>query len=181
MNDSESWQWIKAILFALVLAFIVRSFIFTPVIVEGESMLPTLGDHDRMIVNKLGYLLDEPERFDIIVFHAEEGKDYIKRVIGLPGDKISYKNDILYVNGMPLEEEFLTEFKADAPFLPLTGSFELGDVLSADTVPSDHLFVLGDNRRYSKDSRHIGLVPYEEVVGTAKIVFWPVERLKLVN
>ncbi len=75
-------------------------------------MMPTLENGDRMIVNKIGYMIGEPNRFDIVVFHAPEGKDYIKRVIGLPGDHIEYKNDQLYINGEPIEEPYLDEYKA---------------------------------------------------------------------
>lgn len=181
MKSSEVWEWGKAIIFALILALVVRNFLFTPIIVDGESMLPTLGDENRMIVNKLGYLISEPERFDIIVFHAEEEKDYIKRIIGLPGDKITYKNDILYINDIALEEKFLTEFKTNLTASPLTGDFELEDISNYEYVPEEHLFVLGDNRRYSKDSRHIGLISYEEIIGKADIVFWPFEDLRIVN
>src|SRR3954452_13023559 len=99
-NRNEIWEWIKALFIAIVLAFIVRTFIFTPIVVDGASMEPTLQDQDRMVVTKIG----EPKRFDIIVFHASENTDYIKRVIGLPGDRIEYKNDTLYINGEPYDE-----------------------------------------------------------------------------
>ncbi|HEY9576982.1 MAG TPA: signal peptidase I, partial [Pseudobacillus sp.] len=94
-EKNEFWEWTKAFLIAIGLAAIIRYFIIAPIVVDGESMMPTLNDGDWMIVNKLG----EPERFDIVVFHAPEHKDYIKRVIGLPGDKVEYKDDKLYING----------------------------------------------------------------------------------
>ncbi len=78
-GKKESWEWLKAIVVALLLAFLIRQFLFAPVIVDGESMMPTLEHNDRMIVNKIGYMFSEPKRFDIIVFHAPAGKDYIKR------------------------------------------------------------------------------------------------------
>jgi signal peptidase I len=92
-KKNETYEWIKALIGALAIAVIIRSFFFTPIVVDGASMNPTLQDQDRMIVTKIG----EPKRFDIVVFHAPEGKDYIKRVIGLPGDRIEYKNDVLYI------------------------------------------------------------------------------------
>lgn len=110
-QKNEWFEWVKAILIAVALAGGIRYFIFAPIIVEGESMMPTLHNQDRMIVNKMAYKIGEPKRFDIIVFHAEEGKDYIKRVIGLPGDRIEYKNDTLYVNGKPYKEPYLDEEK----------------------------------------------------------------------
>src|SRR3954469_25046316 len=102
-KKNETFEWVKSILGALVIAFIIRSFFFTPIVVDGESMNPTLQDKDRMVVTKIG----EPKRFDIVVFHAPDGRDYIKRVIGLPGDSIEYKNDVLYINGKAYNEPYL--------------------------------------------------------------------------
>ena len=84
-TKNESWEWIKALLIAFALAALIRVFLFTPIVVDGISMMPTLEDGDRMIVNKIGYTIGKPDRFDIVVFHAPEQKDYIKRIIGLPG------------------------------------------------------------------------------------------------
>ena len=92
-GKSEIFEWIKALAIAIVLAAIIRYFLFAPILVDGLSMTPTLHDGNRMVVNKIAYKIGEPERFDIVVFHATEEKDYIKRVIGLPGDKIEYKDD----------------------------------------------------------------------------------------
>ena len=93
---SETFEWIKAIVIALILAILIRSFLFAPIIVKGESMFPTLQNSEQMIVNKIGYTFSKPERFDIIVFHANEEQDYIKRIIGLPGDHIEYIDDENY-------------------------------------------------------------------------------------
>jgi signal peptidase I len=175
---NEIWEWIKALFIAILLAFIIRTFFLTPIVVEGASMRPTLLDQDRMIVTKIG----EPKRFDIIVFHASEDKDYIKRVIGLPGDRIEYKGDTLYINGKSYNEPYLDEYKQEITDGPLTNSFTLRETpVRSDVVPEGHLFVLGDNRRYSKDSRHIGAVPMEKVVGTTKVVFWPIKEIKIID
>ena len=175
-------EWTKALLIAVALAAFIRYFLLAPIVVDGTSMLPTLKDQDKMIVNKLGYMIGEPERFDIIVFHAPDNRDYIKRVIGLPGDQVSYKNDILYVNGKALEEAYLQENKQQFMDGPLTEPFTLTDIPEgAETVPKGHLFVMGDNRRNSRDSRDIGFVPLEEVVGKTNIVFWPLERIRIVK
>ncbi len=175
----ESWEWLKAIIIALILAIVIRYFLFAPIVVDGESMMPTLQDNNRLIVNKIGYTIGKPERFDIIVFHATEEKDYIKRVIGLPGDSIAYKNDILYINGKPVDEPYLAEYQKNALSLPLTGDFTLKDYTGYDAVPEGNLFVLGDNRQHSKDSRHIGFIPFERVVGNADIVFWPFSEIRI--
>lgn len=184
-KKSEIWEWIKALLIAVGLAFVIRYFFLAPIVVDGESMMPTLNDKDRMIVNKIGYVVGEPERFDIIVFHAPEEKDYIKRIIGLPGDTIEYKNDILYVNGEPVDEPYLDEFKEEYKEQNLDGtlteSFTLADKLGQETVPEGHLFVMGDNRRESKDSRHIGFVSMDDVIGKTSIIYWPIKDIKIVK
>jgi signal peptidase I len=180
---SESWEWLKAVLIALLLAFMIRYFLFAPIVVDGESMMPTLQNSDRLIVNKIGYTISKPERFDIIVFHATSEKDYIKRVIGLPGDSIAYENDELYLNGQLVEElylaEYQTEYQKDAYSLPFTGDFTLEDFTGIDVVPEGHLFVLGDNRQHSKDSRHIGFISYDSVVGSANVIFWPFSEIRI--
>jgi signal peptidase I len=161
-KKNETWEWLKAI-------------------VNGLSMMPTLHDHDRMIVNKLSYKIGEPKRFDIIVFHAEEDKDYIKRVIGLPGDRIEYKNDTLYVNGKAYKEPYLDDYKKQVIDGPLTEPFTLEEITGKETVPEGYLFVMGDNRRYSKDSRHIGFIPMDKVVGKTNIVYWPLTDIRVVQ
>ncbi|MDS9470562.1 signal peptidase I [Sporosarcina pasteurii] len=185
MNDkkkkNETWEWIKALLIAFGLAAIIRVFLFTPIVVDGVSMMPTLADGDKMIVNKIGYTIGKPDRFDIIVFHAPEQKDYIKRIIGLPGDEIEYRDDVLYVNGQAMEEPYLDKYKAESEELPLTEDFMLEDKISSKVVPEGHVFVLGDNRRKSKDSRHIGVVPIDEIIGKTKFVFWPMKDFGFVD
>ena len=180
-KGKEISSWIKALALAIVLVFLIRSYVFTPIIVDGESMMPTLKDHDRIVLTKFGKKLEDINRFDIIVFHATEDKDYIKRVIGLPGDHIEYKNDTLYVNGMKYEESYLDDFKAEAEITPFTSDFMLEEKTGKSAVPEGELFVMGDNRQDSMDSREIGTVPIEDVVGKANLVFWPLDDIKLVK
>ncbi|RIW28667.1 signal peptidase I [Bacillus salacetis] len=176
-KKNETLEWIKALVIAFVTVFIVRTFIFTPIVVDGASMNTTLQDHERMIVSKLG----EPERFDIVVFHANDTQDYIKRVIGLPGDEVEYKNDTLYVNGKAYEEPFLDKQKVNIDG-DLTKPFKLEDtVVGQATVPEGHLFVMGDNRRNSTDSRQIGAVPIDKVVGTTNFVFYPIKDIRIIE
>src|SRR5690625_3283189 len=107
-KKSNEWlDWIKIIVVALVIALIVRKFFFSPIIVDGPSMQPTLHDQDKMIVNKFIYYLKDPERFDIVIFHANNEKDFIKRVIGLPGEHVQVENNILYINGEEVQQTFL--------------------------------------------------------------------------
>lgn len=178
-HSNELWEWTKALLIAVGLAALIRYFLFAPIVVDGLSMMPTLENGDRMIVNKIG----EPERFDIIVFHAPEQKDYIKRVIGLPGDTIEYRDDVLYINGEKYDEPYLEEYKKQITDGPLTEDFTLSDLptVGQDVVPEGELFVMGDNRRFSKDSRHIGTIPLDKVIGSTSIVYWPIEDMRFVK
>lgn len=177
-DKKEIWEWGKALFIAIILALFIRAFFFTPIVVDGDSMEPTLHHKERMIVTKIG----EPQRFDIIVFHAPDGRDYIKRVIGLPGDSIEYKEDTLYINGESYEEPYLNEFKQKINDSPLTNSFTLQETpVQSDVVPEGHLFVIGDNRRDSSDSRHIGAIPIEKVVGKTRIVYFPIKNIKIIE
>lgn len=171
----EIFSWVKAILIAVLLAFAIRTFIFAPIIVDGESMMPTLHNHERVVLNKMGTDIEDMNRFDVIVFHATEKKDYIKRVIGLPGDRIKYEDDVLYVNDKPVDEPYLNEYKQMTDGL-LTWDFTLDE-----TVPEGQLFVMGDNRQNSLDSREIGTISIDQVVGKASFVYWPVKEIKLIK
>lgn len=165
----EIWEWIKAIVFAVSMALIIRLVLFTPIVVDGESMLPTLQDGERLIVNKVVYLLGEPERGDIVVFHASPGKDWIKRVIGEPGDLIEVHDGQLYING-----ELFSE-----PYLDQETTYRMENFRVR--VPENELFVMGDNRANSRDSRSIGTIPIESVVGRAEFVFWPIKEFRFVQ
>lgn len=180
-KKNETWEWVKALLIAFGLAAIIRFFLFTPIVVDGISMMPTLEDGNRMIVNKIGYTIGEPERFDIVVFHAPEQKDYIKRIIGLPGDEVEYRDDVLHINGKPIEEPYLDRYKEEIAEGPFTEDFTLEGKIQSKVVPDGHVFVLGDNRRKSKDSRHIGVVPIDEIIGNTKLVFWPLSDVGFVD
>lgn len=180
-KSKEVFSWVKAIGIAIILAFLIRTYIFAPIVVDGESMMPTLQDHERIVLTKFGTSIDSIDRFDIVVFHATEDKDYIKRVIGLPGDHIEYKDDTLYINGKKYDEPYLEEYKELMAGEPLTGSFKLEEVSGSMTVPENQLFVMGDNRQNSLDSREIGPVSVDEIVGKANLVYWPIKEFKFVE
>ena len=181
-EKNELWEWTKALLIAFAIAAFIRYFLFTPIVVDGDSMMPTLENGDRMIVNKFSYKIGEPDRFDIVVFHAPEQKDYIKRVIGVPGDFVEYKDDQLYINGEPIDEPYLDAYKAEISEGNLTGDFSLKDIdPSLDVIPEGYVFVMGDNRRFSKDSRHIGIVDQKEIIGNTNIIFWPLNEIEIVK
>lgn len=177
-KKNELWEWIKAIAIAVLLAVVIRYFLFAPIVVDGLSMMPTLHDQNRMIVNKFSYKIGDPDRFDIIVFHATAEKDYIKRIIGLPGDHIEYRSDTLYVNGKAYKEPYLDQYKKEVIDGNLTEDFKLEDVTGKKTVPEGYLFVMGDNRRYSKDSRQIGFVSMDKVLGKTSAVYWPIKEAR---
>ncbi|KEO82896.1 signal peptidase I [Tumebacillus flagellatus] len=160
---NESWEWIKSLVIAFVLALIIRQFLFAIFMVDGQSMVPTLQDRERLVVNKLVYHLHKPEYNDIVVFKypSDETKDFIKRVIGLPGDRIEVRDFKVFRNGQELDEPYIAE-----PTAPN------GNVY---TVPDGTIFVMGDNRNNSKDSRdpQVGYVKDQEIIGRAEFVWWP--------
>ncbi|GEN85648.1 signal peptidase I [Oceanobacillus sojae] len=156
---------------------IVRAFLFENYVVNGKSMEPTLYDGNLMMVNTVTSNISNIHRFDVIVFHATEENDYVKRVVGLPGETVEYKDDQLYVNGEYIAEDFLEEEKDNAETKPLTEDFTLLEITGEETVPEDQIFVLGDNRGDSLDSRSIGFVPMDEVVGKVDITYWPITQL----
>ncbi|WP_102347414.1 signal peptidase I [Bacillus sp. Marseille-P3661] len=176
LKSNEGVEWLKTIGIAIVLAVFFRSFFFSSYIVDGESMMPTLEDGNLLIINKIGYEVGKLERFDVIVFHATKEDDYVKRIIGLPGDKIEYADDVLYINGEPYKEPYLEKYKTNLDE-NLTGNFDLPHLTGHDVVPEGHIFVLGDNRRESLDSRFFGFVDIDRIVGEVNLRYWPVDEI----
>ncbi|MGV2485298.1 UNVERIFIED_CONTAM: signal peptidase I, partial [Bacillus mycoides] len=125
-----------------------------------------------------GYSISGLDRFDVIVFHGKEGYDLVKRVIGLPGDTVEYKDDVLYVNGKAMEEPYLKEFKEKASGRVLTPDFTLEQITGKTKVPEGQVFVLGDNREVSKDGRMFGFISEDEIVGKGQAVFWPLKQVR---
>ena len=163
----EVWEWVRSIAIAVFLALLIRFFVVEVFLVRGQSMYPTLENGERLIVNKFIYYFYEPDYKDIIVFRYTENEDYIKRVIAVAGDEVKIKDNKVKRNGSPLKEDYFLDDEMDD--------------YQAVEVPPGHLFVLGDNRNSSKDSRHdaLGFVSKEEVKGKAFFVFWPLDNLRL--
>ena len=138
-------------------------------------MSPTFQDEDRVVVSKMSDI----QRFDVIVFAAPdiEGEHYIKRVIGLPGDRIEMKEDMLYINGKALQEPYLKENKDNNILNKLTEDFSLKEKTGVSKVPEGMLFVMGDNRLKSKDSRIFGYVSYDAVIGEVKFRYYPFKEI----
>lgn len=184
MNNKQSGEWffwVKLSVIAIVCAIVVRGFLFSPIVVDGPSMQPTLYDNDRMIVNKFIYYLSKPNRFDVVVFHASEEKDFIKRVIGLPGEHVAVKDNELYINDEEINQDFLkTEDMKDMDHHNETEDFTLEELPGAyQEIPDGYVLVLGDNRTNSTDSRVFGLVSMNEIVGKTSLIYWPLNRVGL--
>lgn len=184
----EIVDWIKAIAFAVVIVAVIRLFLFEPFIVDGESMEPNFHSHERVIVNLLVYKFSEPQFGDVIVLNVpEEGRRFIKRVIGVPGDKISLEGDQLYINDQLVNEPYLTEAIAESMENGLTyngvgNSFSFPNQShQSNIVPEGTYFVLGDNRSNSKDSRSIGFVLEENIIGRTDVVMWPIDKFEFVK
>ncbi|MDT3995239.1 signal peptidase I [Mammaliicoccus sp. H-M34] len=166
------FEWAIAIIIALVLLFIVRTFLFIGYIVDGDSMEPTFHDGDRLIVNKLVKNIGQIDNGDVIVFHANKESDFIKRVIGLPGDTVEMKNNKLYINGTQVNERYLNDNIKTDDFSTRTiqGS-------KSDVIPNNEYLVLGDNRGNSRDSREIGFVHEKDIVGKVNLRYYPFDKI----
>lgn len=165
----EIKDWVISILVAIVIAFFIRYFIVELYIVDGPSMQPTLESSERLVVNKFIYRFKQPEKGDVLVFKypKDQSRDFIKRVIATAGDSIEVKENHVYVNGKLINEPYILDE-------PMKGSYPLA------VVPEGHIFVMGDHRNNSEDSRFrdVGFVPLELVKGKAVLVFWPVSQFK---
>lgn len=160
-------ETLQTIVLAVVLYFLIDSVV-ARVRVENISMLPTLQPGEFVVVNKLAYRLGQPQRGDIVVFHMpiNPEEDYIKRLIGLPGDVVKAEGGKVYVNGTLIQEPYLIEN------VDYTGEW---------TVPEKAYFVLGDNRVQSYDSHSWGFVPAENMVGKALFIYWPFNQFKILD
>lgn len=165
----ETIEWIKSIVTAVVIAILIKTFIFNTTYVLGNSMYPTLHEKDRLFANKISLYFTGPSRGDVIVIQAPDtpDKDYIKRVIGLEGDTVEIKEGKVYVNGVVLKEEYLDSET-------YTHIYED----SIWEVPEGHVFVLGDNREQgaSKDSRYFGSVSLKTIKGITEFRYFPIDN-----
>ncbi|MFL2106207.1 signal peptidase I [Desemzia sp. FAM 23991] len=176
----EFFSTLLYIVVALVIFMLIRHFLFAAVSVEGDSMVPTLHDNDRLILNKVADI----DRFDIVVFDAPDDpeKQYIKRVIGVPGDTIEVRDDVLFVNGEEVPEEYLAaEYFTLDESDNFTDDFNLSILTGIEKVPEGQYFLLGDNRINSKDSRYFGFVEESAIVGTTDLRIWPLSDIGDMN
>lgn len=166
-------EWAAVVLVALLAAFLVKTFLFQPFYIPSESMVPTLEVDDRLLVNKLSYKLHDVHRGDIVVFERPPGqladsaiKDLVKRVMALPGETVEGKDGRVFVNGEPVDEPYLPDGTSTSAFAPVT----LGD---------HQVWVMGDNRSFSSDSRSFGPIDEDLIEGRAFLRFWPLGNLGL--
>jgi signal peptidase I len=162
------FEWVPTLFWAILLALVLRSYAVASYYIPSGSMENTLMERDLLIADKLSYKLlsHDPQRGDVMIFRYPEDPrlDYIKRIIGLPGDTVAVRDGIVYVNDAPLNEAYIKE-KPFNNFGPVT-------------VGPDEYFVMGDNRNHSSDSRVWGMVPRKNIEGRALFVFWPPQHIK---
>ncbi|MFC0276252.1 signal peptidase I [Enterococcus devriesei] len=178
LTKNHLFLGLKYLLISLFVGVIIRGFLLIPVPVTGNSMDQTLQQKDMVLMEKFSKI----KRFDVIVFQQPDGTIYIKRVIGLPGDQIRYEKDQLYINNKKVAEPFLTNNRShDHQVSPYTTDFQLQELIGEERLPKNDYFVLGDNRRISKDSRSFGTVASKDILGKARAVYFPLTHIKMIN
>ena len=174
-------EWVVVIVGAVGLALLIKAFLFQAYYIPSPSMNPTLFEGDRILVNKLSYKLHSVNRGDLIVFDTPEasGKDdLIKRVIGLPGEFVNVEEERIEIDGGLLLEPYLPLSSNIKSFATPVNCVNRPDENYGCRIPDDHVFVMGDNRSNSRDSRFFGPVPIEDVKGRAFIRVWPIGDIK---
>lgn len=176
----EIFEWILVVVVSIILYFVISTYLLAPYTVKGHSMDYTFADNDKVFILKVG---KDYKHGDEIVFHANEKDDYIKRIIGLPGDTVEVIDDILYINGKKVDEPYLDKKKEEIKSKNgknLTPDFNIEYLNStkSKTVPEDMYFVLGDNRPNSTDSRAFGFIKKETVVGKVFLRYYPFNTFK---
>ena len=165
MENNKWVNIIKNILYYVLIigvAILIKMFVFSPIKINGTSMAPTLKDGELMILNEIGYHLNGLERFDIAVANVN-GEKLIKRVIGLPGETVEFRDNELYINGKLTIENFKHG--------------ETNDFQLSEPIPNDYYFLVGDNRGNSKDSRSIGLIHKSKIMGKTNFIIFPFNRI----
>jgi signal peptidase I len=171
----ERWSgvraWLRDLALSIGVAAFIIIFLYQPVRVEGTSMLPVLEDQDRLFINKMAFRVGEVHHGDVVVFQypRDHTKSYIKRVIGLPGDRVRIDRGRVFLNGKPLREPYVPARYADGRSQP-----EM-------TIPTGEYFVMGDHRSISSDSRDFGPVGRQLIYGKAAFVYWPMEQMGVVR
>jgi len=163
VDAKASLKWLREVVISLAISIFIIVFLYQPVKVEGTSMMPGLVDQERIFINKYAYRLGTIERGDVVVFKypGDHSKNYIKRIVGVPGDQIEILRGAVFVNGHRLMEPYVPE------------SFRDERSMNSIVVPAGSYFVLGDHRNLSSDSRDFGVVEREAIFGKAVFAYWP--------
>ena len=163
--------WVRDVLISVAASFMIITFLYQPVRVEGTSMQPELRDQDRLFINKFAYRFENISRGDVVVFHypRDPEKSYIKRVIALPGDTLRIEEGRVYVNGQRVEESYVPRRYRDGRSMP--------EII----IPQGNYFVMGDHRSISSDSRDFGPVDRELIYGKAAFIYWPADNMGLIH
>ena len=163
------WETTKIVIISLAIIIPVRYYLIQPFFVRGASMEPTFDNGQYLVVNEIGYRLSQPERGEVIVFKYpfDKSQYYIKRIVGLPGEKVEVKDGAVFINGVELDE---------SSYLP-KATFTIGE--AAFDLKADEYFVLGDNRQASSDSRQWGVLPADNIVGQVWLRAWPLSLAKI--
>lgn len=172
MNKNKIIKFLKEIypyLIIIAVVLVIKAYIVAPIMVSGSSMDSTLKNGDIMILQKIGYNEKTIKRFDIIVINYNN-KPLIKRVIGLPGDKVESISGTLYINDEKIDEPYLDKDT-------YTKTFSIEQLFDVEKIPEGYYFVLGDNREVSIDSRTIGLISIDNIMGKASLVIYPFNRI----
>jgi len=180
MNDKMRYlmkEWVEPIIIAVILALIIRTFVVQAFKIPSGSMRTTLIEGDRILVNKFIYRFTQPKRGDVIVFIAPEDKkkDFIKRLVGLPGETIQISDGAILVNNKPVEKNSVLRKRK------YYNSGDFGVEGQSVTVPDDAYYVLGDNSVSSRDSRYWGFMPKKYLLGKAILIYWPPNRMRMVR
>ena len=164
-------SWLRDLLFSIVVSFLIITFLYQPVRVEGTSMMPELRDQERLFINKYAYRFEPVRRDDVVVFlyPRDHQKSYIKRVIAIPGDTLRIDDGEVYVNGKAVPESYVpSEYQDERSYPPIT-------------LAANQYFVMGDHRSISSDSREFGPVDRSLIYGKAVFVYWPLDKLGVVR
>ncbi len=163
----STWNWLRESVISLGISIFIIIFLYQPVKVDGTSMMPGLADHERIFINKFVYRFEAIERGDVVVFRypGDPSKNYIKRIVGVPGDRIEIFRGAVLVNGNRLAEPYVPE------------KFRDERSMSEVVVPEGNYFVMGDHRNLSSDSRDFGVVERAAIFGKAVFAYWPTEMM----
>ncbi|OEG16944.1 signal peptidase I [Enterococcus termitis] len=168
------FEWSITLGISLILLIIINISTFSVVTVDGYSMTPTINDQDKLFVFKWGKV----NRFQLIYFKDPKKNEVsVRRIIGLPGERIEYREGILYVDNSQVPERFI-EAIDEATEEPITGNFTLDEILEVGSIPEGHYFVLGDNRQYATDSRYYGFIDEKSIIGVAKARIFPFHNMR---